>query len=166
MTRTYSSFVQSTVHPRYLQKPGQIQRFPNLPGRNVKSGLRHQGQQAECFQRNRFSARIRTGDDNRGIFPAELNIIRNDLIGGQKRMAGLNEADIAVRIDDRLNRLCRLRVFRFCEYKVKGLQDLDIVKSSSVCSAVLSVSMRKIRSISCFSFTFAWRSELFISTIT
>ena len=49
-------------------------------GRDMKAGLSHQAEQSRGFQGNRFSARIRPGDDEKVIIPAQTDIDGNGFL--------------------------------------------------------------------------------------
>ena len=55
-------------------KPGPVL------GRDMKAGLSHQAEQSRGFQGNRFSARIRPGDDEKVIIPAQTDIDGNGFL--------------------------------------------------------------------------------------
>ena len=61
-------------------------------GGDVQSALRHEGQQANRFERNRFAARVRTGDDNGACAGLGINIDGHNGLRIEQRMAGMHQA--------------------------------------------------------------------------
>ena len=61
--------------------------FTAVSGRNVKSGLSHQTEQADRFQRNSFTAGIWSGDDQRDRILREANEKANAILREAKEIA-------------------------------------------------------------------------------
>ena len=62
---------------------------------NMQSRLRHEREKAERFEGDGFSARVRTRDNQRIEFSAEVHRNRNNRIGGNQRMARPAQPDFA-----------------------------------------------------------------------
>src|SRR6266545_4829281 len=60
---------------------------------NVQSALCHECEQTNCFQRNCFATRVRTGDDYRAGARLGIDIDGNDSLWIKQRMAGIFQAD-------------------------------------------------------------------------
>ena len=58
---------------------------------DVQSALRHEREQADRFERNRFAAGIRTRNDNRTCAGFRINVDRHNRVGIKQRMARVHQ---------------------------------------------------------------------------
>ena len=63
------------------------------------SAHRHKREQSDRFERYRFTARVRTRDDERVKFLAEINVDRHDLASVDKRMTRLLQVDLTLVVE-------------------------------------------------------------------
>src|SRR5215204_4100628 len=61
--------------------------------RNEQAGLGHEGKEADRLQRDRFSARVRPGNEQDAEVRAEFDIDRDNVRRVQQRMASATERD-------------------------------------------------------------------------
>ena len=71
--------------------------------RNMKSGLSHEGQQADGFQRDRLTTGVWSGNNKLTEIFAEPYINRYDFFCIQQRMASFADMDAPLFIEDRCN---------------------------------------------------------------
>ena len=67
----------------------------------MQSRLSHQRKESERLYRNRLTTGVRTGDDERAVFAAELDCDRHDLALVKQRVARTNQVHLAVAGDSR-----------------------------------------------------------------
>ena len=94
--------------------------------RDVQPCLPHEGEQAQCFQRNSFTTGVGTGNEQCGKFFAQINIDRHDSFLIQQRMSAFLDIHIAFCIEQGLCTVHRQGKLCFCENKVQLCQQFQV----------------------------------------
>ena len=87
--------------------------------RHVKSAHCHYREKTDEFERNGFSARIRTGYKQHFVLFFELQGHGNDFVPVDKRVSTASNANIALIVERRSNRLILPCKLRFCKYHIE-----------------------------------------------
>ena len=99
----------------------------------MKTRLRHQRKQTERFERNRLTAGIRTGDDQRIEIAAQTDVDRHDLFGIEQGMARTLQIDHTVLVELRFGGIHAVGKLRLRKDERK-LCDIVIIKRECRCA--------------------------------
>ena len=93
----------------------------------MQPGLAHQSKEPHRFQRDCFTARVGSGDDQQIEIPAQVDIYGHHLLLVQQGMAALSDMDILLRIEKGLCGVHLHGKLRLGEDKVQESHDLLII---------------------------------------
>src|SRR5699024_2757823 len=85
-----------------------------------------EGEQAQCFQGNGFTAGVGTGNEQCGKFFAQINIDGHNSFLIQQRMSALLDIHIAFCIEQRLCTIHGQRKLCLCENEVQLCQQFQV----------------------------------------
>ena len=98
-----------------------------VKGRNMKTGLTHQCEKTDCFQRNGLTAGIWSGNNKHPVILAEDQVDGNNLLLVQKGMAAFLDVNITILIENRFAAIVGTGQGSFGENKVQTCQNCNIL---------------------------------------
>ena len=106
--------------------------FGTFKGRDMKSGLSHQGKESNRFQRNRLATGVWSGDDQKTEIISQTDGDRDYFFRIQKGMTTFFDADPALVIEDWTDCVHLLSQNGFCKNEIQLYENV-IVTGNLVC---------------------------------